>query len=523
MKVPKEYSRIQEEETEELERVDEQHSVSKEDSVLKNIADKTKGVIGDISKKRKEKSINSDEADSDDANVEQRKSSRFFDFAKIIIKALFALISKYKGAVISALLIIVIIPVFFMLIQRFDNNANSPSGDASGDNAPNSPFEYIYNINLGGYELASYSGDETRVVIPRQFEGVNVVSIAGGAFRNCSLLYAVEIPDTVTEIGAYAFEGCANLTDLVIWEGLVTIGNCAFNNCMSLRTVSIPDSVTRICEEAFARCRILTNLVIGNGVEIIEKSAFGYCDSLEGIIYEGTSDEWEEIEKDSLWSDSSVIEYISCSDTTVYISRNEEQPPAEYVVPEGLEYSYSDPEGGYVITSYNGDESEVVIPPQIDGINVLRIKEGAFSYCKSLQYVVIPGIVYEIGEAAFWECTNLNEIVIEEGVLKIGRSVFSGCSSLHTVDIPDTVTEIGDYAFNGCTRLTQLTLGKGLEIIRQRPFANCSLLKHVFFTGTSEEWKRIGKNTLWNSNSRIECIVCSDTTLYLSDSQTSEP
>ena len=66
MKVPKEYSRIQEEETEELERVDEQHSVSKADSVLKNTVDKTKGVIvkgikgvknkiGDVSKKRKEK------------------------------------------------------------------------------------------------------------------------------------------------------------------------------------------------------------------------------------------------------------------------------------------------------------------------------------------------------------------------------------------------------------------------------------------------------------------------------------
>ena len=80
------------------------------------------------------------------------------------------------------------------------------------------------------------------------------------------------IPNTVTAIGAYAFEDCTSLTRLVIGDGVTTIGSAAFYNCSSLTSIVIPDSVTSI---AFL--------------------AFDDCDSLASVYYKGTAVEWAEI------------------------------------------------------------------------------------------------------------------------------------------------------------------------------------------------------------------------------------
>ncbi len=84
------------------------------------------------------------------------------------------------------------------------------------------------------------------------------------------------IPDSVTNIGEYAFDCCSHLTSVTISDGLTSIGEFAFFACRQLTSVIIPESVTTIEEYAFGDCDNLTSITIKNpDCEI--------CDSSETI------------------------------------------------------------------------------------------------------------------------------------------------------------------------------------------------------------------------------------------------
>ena len=87
-----------------------------------------------------------------------------------------------------------------------------------------------------------------------------ITTIGNYAFRGCSSLTSVTIPDSVTTIGNMAFYNCSNLTSVTIPDSVTEIGYQAFHNCYSLTTVTIPDSVTSIGTYAFYYCRNLTSV-----------------------------------------------------------------------------------------------------------------------------------------------------------------------------------------------------------------------------------------------------------------------
>ena len=84
------------------------------------------------------------------------------------------------------------------------------------------------------------------------------------------------IPDSVTDIGSYAFMGCISLTSVTISDSVVTIGRETFSGCEILTSITIPDSVTSI-----------------------DYAAFRDCASLADVYYTGTEEEWTAISIDS--------------------------------------------------------------------------------------------------------------------------------------------------------------------------------------------------------------------------------
>ncbi len=109
------------------------------------------------------------------------------------------------------------------------------------------------------------------------------------AFYNCIGLTEITIPGSVTSIGDWAFSNCSSMTSVTIGNGVNSIGKCAFSSCSSLTSVTIPDSVTNIGDWAFSNCSSMTSVTIGNGVKSIGKYAFQSCSSLTEIRFLGSA------------------------------------------------------------------------------------------------------------------------------------------------------------------------------------------------------------------------------------------
>ena len=200
-----------------------------------------------------------------------------------------------------------------------------------------------------------------------------VTTIGDYAFDGAKSLTSISIPDTVTSIGKYAFRGCTGLTKIVIPEGATVIGDNVFFNCSSLTEVVLPENITSIGNHWFYGCSSLTKIVLPEGVTKIGNGALSYCTSL-----------------------------------------------TEIVLPEG-------------ITS---------------------IGNSTFAYCTSLTEIVLPEGVTSINDYLFSNCTSLTKIVLPEGVTKIGYGAFYYCSALTEIVIPEGVTTVSFFAFRHCSNLT---------------------------------------------------------------------
>ena len=109
--------------------------------------------------------------------------------------------------------------------------------------------------------------------------------------------------------------------------------------------------------------------------------------------------------------------------------------------------------------TYSGD---INIPEEVTFMDrtrkVTNIGDMAFYCCSELTSVSIPNSVINIGKGAFNGCSNLLSITIPNSVITIGKSAFFECSSLTSIMIPSSVTSIGEWVFYNCSSLTSITV-----------------------------------------------------------------
>ena len=118
------------------------------------------------------------------------------------------------------------------------------------------------------------------------------------------------------------------------------------------------------------------------------------------------------------------------------------------------------------------DNREKIIKVQIED-GVTSIGEAAFFDCSDLTSITIPNSVTSIGDDAFDGCSSLTSVTIPNSVTSIGEIAFRYCYNLTSVTIPNSVTSIGDYAFCQCSRLTSITIGNSVTSIGIYAFYGC--------------------------------------------------
>ncbi len=297
----------------------------------------------------------------------------------------------------------------------------------------------------------------TRIVIPR-----NLVSIGSNVFSHCAKVTSIEVENgnpnydsrnncnAIIETASNTIvRGCENT---VIPNSITTIGNYAFDGCYGLETIDIPNSVTSIGYWAFRYCKGLTSITIPNSITVIEDYLFYGCISLATINIPNT------IER---------IGYRAFDDTAWFSNQ-----------PDGVVYV------NQFVYKYKGTAPNGTNITINDGTK--SILTEAFIDCKGLSEIIIPSSVHEIGNQAFKGCTNLQNAVIGDSIgeqhTQIGNEAFSGCTSLTSVTIGNSVSWIYSRAFQNCNNLSDVyifDLEAWLRIRQSDPLS----LTHLYLNG----------------------------------------
>ncbi len=200
---------------------------------------------------------------------------------------------------------------------------------SSSDNREYVPTSLKTVVITGGTSIGSDAFYNCRSLTSIEIPN-SVTSIGSSAFSGCSGLTSITLPfvgaskdgTSDTHFG-YIFGASSygenssyvpgSLKTVVITGG-TSIGFGAFRGCSSLTSITIPNSVTSIGYEAFRFCDGLTSITIPNSVKSIDNSAFYYCTALTDITFTGTKAEWGAIKKNMYWNYNTGSYTIHCTD-----------------------------------------------------------------------------------------------------------------------------------------------------------------------------------------------------------------
>lgn len=147
--------------------------------------------------------------------------------------------------------------------------------------------EFIYKPNEDGtFAVIGYTGDEAEVKIPDSY-GSGVISVIGDKlFSGHSEITSVFIPDTVTDMGEFVFDGCENLRHIKLPSQLECLWGYTFVRC-GIEEITLPDKLVTLPPFAFKECKNLKRVVCGKGLKKIYSWVFAGCDSLTELVRNG--------------------------------------------------------------------------------------------------------------------------------------------------------------------------------------------------------------------------------------------
>lgn len=279
----------------------------------------------------------------------------------------------------------VIIPNHEDIAIRISDLKSTVSRSSSGKKVT----DYIYT-NIG----------VVKTNLPAQLEEIETGNFTGAMIRS------VFIPDTLDDIGQWAFSDCYMLTDVVVANENTTVGEGAFRNCYQLTEIDM-GNLDSIGDWAFSGCAYLKEATLSEELDEIGKGAFSRCVSLASVNIPASV------------KDIGEYAFHGCDEI---MGINVAEGNGSYVSVDGVLF----------------DKSMKVL---------LKYPEASFI----TDYTIPDGVNY-IATGAFRN-SSVESLVVPESVSKIGYGAFENCTSLRTLTLPNSVNVIEPGAFEGCTAL----------------------------------------------------------------------
>lgn len=235
--------------------------------------------------------------------------------------------------------------------------------------------------------------------------------------------------------------------------------------------------VTEIGSEAFLEYSDLSSVELPETLTTIKNKAFYGCSGLSGIEF-----------PESLVTIGEFAFYGCAGISTVYITKNVQGVyRAAFGNCKNLE-SISVAEDNYVYDSRKNCNG------------VIRTDESVLVV--GCEKTVIPEGVESIGNSAFRDCTQLNEITLPDSLISIWDDAFYGCSNLKEIELPKGLKSIQNRSFAHCDSLTDFFIPENVNYIYHSPFEGCKNLKTI----------RVAEdNTTYDSRNNCNAIIETET------------
>ncbi|MCR5655580.1 MAG: leucine-rich repeat domain-containing protein [Lachnospiraceae bacterium] len=382
-------------------------------------------------------------------------------------------------------------------VEYIGNGAFADCKSLTSVSLPSTILSLGSGVFAGCNQLSNISESSTRLIMDDGVlyngDGTLIYQVLAGRAKN-----SYTMPNSVKQIGKYAFWGCENLTNVGVSPNVYEIGDYAFSNASGLTSISLPYSVRRIGIKAFEDCTALTDCEIPVSVTKIAPTAFDGCYSLNIIAESGTtaaqfdeqlkqkqllqaeyedsvsqnafrnkenphkSTEQTESEKKNStadpWYASNVDNYVEWDvDSPGVLGRSKVVSRQAVVLMDAESAAIYSGEG-----QVGGAQKTVDTTDYSSAIKNDRLMSKAFYMDNSLSNVTLPGGISEIGNLSFAR-SSVTGVTIPAGVEKIEEGAFYHCDNLSNVTIPNTVTEIEANAFTYTPYLSNWLNGPDMD------------------------------------------------------------
>ena len=312
---------------------------------------------------------------------------------------------------------------------------------------------------------------------------------------NNSYPTSINLPSTLTEIGAYQFYKFSSATSVSSLENITAIGEYAFAQCSSLKSITIPEAITTIERHTFEGCSNLSSVSLYQSITKINERAFADCTSITEFPLLG---DLSQIEEEafagctllaSFTTNLDDIKYISprilkgCTSLVSLTLKSLASSPSGYTVLDHFFDTKAIPTSLSSVTIMEGEiaNSAFLNAEHVETItlrsNVTNVSHNAFSK-NALHVELINNIYYNsnwavavddnivsaslasntVGVCAnLFSGTSISSITLNNGLKYIGNSAFTS-TPITTITIPSSVIRIGLSVFTNCSSLTAINV-----------------------------------------------------------------
>ena len=363
----------------------------------------------------------------------------------------------------------------------------------------------------------AYSGE---VVIPGSVvyndNKYKVVGIDEYAFYYCSSLSSIELPEGVTSIGDKAFNGCSKLDRIYLLSEIPFTYNSSLAGIPSTyRIIIVPETAVETYQQAEGWSDIAKYIT---GAERMTQSIEVTASNIGSAVRTAITDALVEDVVD-LTIKGTINSYdIIVLNHKMPILQNLDLSEAQIV---NSDYPYYDKycTADSTITSCmfrnHSTLRSLKFPKKMKG----NMGEYVFYECINLRQILLPEGITSIGSHGFYNCKSLTNIAIPNGITSIGSYAFSSSSNVSPVPIeniilPQTVTSIGACAFSNASRLKNITLSPNLITIGSSAFSGAAGFTEIRLPSSL---KSIGLNAFYNVSTLKKVYTYTILPLTISD------